>query len=258
MRDVRVAEVAARQYNRFSRAQLAALGIGDKEIERQIGRGRWVAVHEGVYAIAPALGDDRARWMAATLTHPGSVLSHASAGALWGWWDRPRFVEIVTRTGDGGPRRLDGVRAHRSERLSKDTTTRFGIPVTAVPRTLLDLTPSISVALLARSVREAIRLRTTTTAEIIDALATRHRARRGSRRLTLVVGRYAGLPLERARSASEVRALEILRDAGRPNARKEEIWRRAGFTVLRVPADELYANPVALLSIAPNVPQSPL
>ena len=38
--------------------------------------------------------------------------------------------------------------------------------------------------------------------------------RRGSRRLLAVLGRYSGLPIERARSGAEVRALEVLRAAG--------------------------------------------
>ena len=287
MVDVRVAELAARQHNRFSRRQLDELGVTDRQIRHRLSRGRWVSVHEAVFAIAPVLDDERGRWMAATLTEPGSVLSHASSGAAWGWWSRPRVVEIVTRHGDGGPRRNDGVLVHNSETLAGDTAVRFGIPVTAVPRTLLDLAPHISVAALSRCVREAIRLGTTSVSEIVDGLAVKHRGRRGSRTLLLVVSRYSDLPVHRARSGSEVIALEVLRDAGRvmpdlnrriageeadlswrserviieidggpfhldrgEDARKQEIWERAGWTVLRVPSGEVREK---LLTIAPNV-----
>jgi hypothetical protein len=291
MVDVRVAELAARQHNRFSLAQVSALGLGDDAIRHRLARGRWVAVHEGVFAIAPPLADDRGRWMAATLTAPGSVLSHASAGAAWGWWTRARGLEIVTRPGSGGPRRIDGVLVHRSAALAReDVLTLDGIPITGVPRTLLDLAPHIGNRLLARCVREAIRLRTTTAAEIIDALAGRHRGRRGSRRLAATVARYTGLPVHRARSGAEVAALEILRDAGRPapdlnrriageeadlswpacrliveidggqyhldageDARKTEVWERAGFTVRRLPAEVVVDDPQRLLALAPNV-----
>lgn len=283
--DVRVVELAARQYNRFSRAQLLALGMSETTINRRVHEGRWVEIHQGVFAIAPALEDERAEWMAATLTAPGSVLSHASAAAAWGWWDRRRVIEIVTRPGSGGPRRLDGVLVHRSESLAGNTTIRHGIPLTLVPRTLLDLTPHVGNGLLARCTREALRLRTTTTVEIVEALTTKHRGRRGCRRLALTLARYTDLPVHRARSASEVIALEILRDAGRPmprlnhevagkeadlvwpahgliveidggpfhldrgeDARKQATWERAGFTVLRVPSDELQER---LLSLAP-------
>jgi hypothetical protein len=287
MVDVRVSEVAAHQHNRFSLAQAQALGATARVVAHRLATGRWVAVHEAVFAIAPVLDDDRGRWMAATLTAPGTALSHASAAAAWGWWDRPRDVEVVTRRGSGGPRRLDGVLVHRSLTLEGETLLHHGIPVTNVPRTLIDLTPHIGSRLLARCVREAIRLRTTSAAAIIDALAGRYRGRRGSRRLALTVARYTGLPLERARSGAEVAALELLRDAGRPmpdlnrrivgeeadlswpalrliieidgrqyhldageDARKTELWEHAGWTVRRVPAEDMHER---LLAAAPNV-----
>jgi hypothetical protein len=294
MRDVHVVELAARQYNRFSRGQVLGLGITDRIIEHRLSSGAWTAVHDGVYAIAPALDLERSRFMAATLTERFSVLSHASSGALWGWWDRPRDVETVTRPGSGGPRKVDGVRVHRSDLLRGDWTTLHGIPVTTVPRTLVDLAAHVPAALLARCVREAIRLETTTVVEIMEALTTRYRGRRGSRRLKRVVTRYAGLPLDRARSGTEVRALVLLRDASRPmpelnakvagveadlvwrshrliveldggpfhldrgeDARKEAIWRDAGFTVRRLASEEVRDEPEHLLAIAPNVHQTP-
>jgi hypothetical protein len=295
MLDVRVAELAARQYNRFSLAQVEALGATSREIRHRLDTGRWVAVHAAVFAIAPALPDERAAWMAATLTAPGTVLSHASAGAAWGWWDRPRGFEVVTRPGSGGPERVDGLLVHRSSKLTGDIESRYGSPLTAVPRTLLDLTPHLGNGLLARCVRDAIRLGTTSAAEIIDALARRHRGRRGSRRLALVVARYTGLPVDRARSGAEVAALELLRDAARPmpelnrrvagveadlswpslrliieidggafhldvgeDARKTAIWERAGWTVERVPAQAVFDDPWHLLATAPNVEDLPL
>jgi len=297
MSDVRVVQLAARQYNRFSRAQLAELGFSDQAVAHRLAHGRWARIHEGVYAVAPALDDDRSHWMAATLTEAGSVLSHASAAAAWGWWDRPREVETVTRPGDGGPVCHEGVLVHRSETLAGDTTVHRGIPITRVPRTLLDLAPRVSYGLLARSVREAIRLQTTTPAEIIDGLATRHRGRRGSRRVATIVSRYTGLPVHRCRSGAEVLALEVLRDAGRPgplvnhriageeadlswraqrliieidggpyhldvgeDARKEACWRTAGWTVRRLPAEDVIRHPERLLALAPapNVAQPAL
>jgi hypothetical protein len=292
MKDVRVTELAARQYNRFSRAQLRVLGVSDEGIKHRVETGRWVAVHEGVYAIAPPLDEDRARWMAATLTDEGSVLSHASAAAAWGWWDRRRDVEIVTRPGAGGPRRHGELLVFRSETLAADTTMLMRIPITCVVRTLLDLAAHVDGRLLARCVREAIRLGTTSASEIVDALLGRHRGRRGSRRLILVVRRYSGLPVDRARSGAEIRALEILRDAGREmpvlnrkvageeadltwrrhrliieidggpfhldrgeDARKQAVWQHAGFAVLRLPSEDVYADPQRLLAMAPNVPE---
>ena len=292
MSDVRVTELAARQYNRFSRSQLLAIGVGDEAIKHRLENGRWVAVHQAVDAVAPVFNDDRGRWMAATLTDEGSVLSYASAGAAQGWWDRPRDIEIVTRPGSGGPVRHDGVLVFRSETLGPDTTMHLGIPITCVVRTLLDLAAHVDGRLLARCVREAIRLGTTSTPEIVDALLGRHRGRRGSRKLMLAARRYSGLPVHRARSGAEIRALEILREAQREmpklnrrvtgeeadltwpkhrliieidggpfhqdvgeDARKQAVWEAAGFTVLRLPSDDVYEHPERLLAMAPNVAQ---
>src|SRR3712207_701676 len=170
MSDVRVVALAGRQFNRFARWQLAGLGVSERTIKRRVAEGRWIAVHEGVFAIAPVLGEECARWMAATLTERGSVLSHASAAAAWGWWDRPRLFEIVTRPGNGGPCRHGDVLVHRSETLAGDTVDLHGFAITAVPRTLLDLAPHIGDRLLARCVRESIRLGTTTAYDITEGL----------------------------------------------------------------------------------------
>ena len=289
MIDVRVAELAARQHNRFSRRQLTALGVSEQVLRHRLASGRWVALHDAVYAIAPALDSDMSRWTAAILTEPGSVLSHSSAAGAWGIHDRPRLFEIVTRPGCGGPHRQGGVLVHRSETLAADTTTHRGLPITSVPRTLLDMAASVDRRLTARLAREALRLGLTTVPELADALTGRHRGRRGSRRLLLVVERYAGLPVARCRSGAEVRALELLRDAGRPgpdvnrriggeeadlswraerliieidggqyhldageDARKEEVWRRGGWHVERITADDVFDKPHRLLALAPE------
>lgn len=282
-------ELAARQYNRFSREQVLALGLSLRAIEHRVETGRWVAVHDGVYAVAPALGGERASWMAATLTAQETWLSHASAGAGWGWWTSRRDFETVTRRGSGGPRRLDGVLVHRSLVLDEDTTVLDGIPITTVERTLLDLAAHVGPRSLARATREALRLRTTSPVTIVEALTTRHRGRRGSRRLALALARYTGVPVERCRSGSEVQALIVLRDAGRvtprvnekiageeadlswprerliveidggpfhldvgEDARKQAIWERAGWTVRRLPSDDVFLAPERLLALAPT------
>lgn len=65
MRDAHIAELAGKQFNRVSRAQLLGLGVSDKAIETRLAAGRLVAVEEGVYAIAPVLEhDDWGRWKA--------------------------------------------------------------------------------------------------------------------------------------------------------------------------------------------------
>jgi hypothetical protein len=215
MRHVRAAQVAARQFNRISRAQLLELGFDDKAIWRYTREGALIAVEQAVFAFAPYRDDDWGRWMGTTLTAPGTVLSHTSAAAAWGFWSLERRYETVTRPGSGGPRRHGGVLVHHSSKLAGDVTDRDGIPITTVPRTLLDLARGVSDRALAWAVRESVRLELTSLIALGNALGKYFRWR-GSRRLADVVARYSGLPIERARSGAEVWAMEILRNAGRP------------------------------------------
>jgi hypothetical protein len=287
MRDVRIAELAGQQFNRVSWGQLVERGLGGAAIKRRIATGRLVVVEDGVFAVPPVLDDDWGLWMGATLTAPDTFLSRESAAAARGMWDLPRPLETVTRPGSGGPRRHGGLLVHRSSTLDGDTTELRGIPITTVPRMLLDLAGHLSHRALARAVRDAVRLKLITLHQLGDALG-RYRGRRGSRRLAGVVARYAGLPLEHARSGAEVRALEILRGAGRPlprlnrriageeadlswprirliievdggpfhldigeDARKQGIWEARGWTVRRIPSDDVYEHPERLLRLAP-------
>jgi hypothetical protein len=288
MRDVLVAELAGRQFNRVSLAQLFELGLSGRAVERRVAAGRLVSVEEGVFAVAPVLAHDEwGRWMGATLTAPGTVLSHVSAAAAWGFWSATREFETVTRPGNGGPRRLGGVFAFRSITLEGECTMLRGIPITTAERTLLDIARSVSRTALARAVRDAVRLELTTIERLADALGRAPRRRR-SRSLGIAIARYSGLPLERARSGAEVRAMEVLRTAGRrlprlneriageeadlswtrerliveidggpfhldvgEDARKQACWETAGWTVRRLPSDAVYDSPSALLALAP-------
>jgi hypothetical protein len=290
-----VAALAGKQFNRVSRQQLVALGLSHDTITYRLRTGQLVVVEEGVFAVAPLLQhDDWGRWMAATLTAPGSALSHASAAAAYGIWSAPREFEIVTRPGNGGPRRHGGVLVHRSSTLDGDCALLRGIRITSVSRTLLDLAGRINDRALARAIREAVRLRLSALGALGDDLG-RYRGRRGSRRLAASVARYAGLPLERARSDAEIRAMEILRAAGQPlpklnvriageeadlswprtsliieidggpfhldvgeDARRQARWEAAGWTVARLPADDVYERPERLLALTShaNVPHA--
>jgi len=182
---------------------------------------------------------------------------------------------------------------YRSSTLEGNTDELRGIPITTVLRTLLDLAARITARALGRAVREAIRMRLTTLAELFDYCA-RHPRARGTARLRTVLGRYSGLPLNRARSGAEVRAMEVLRDGGflLPNlnyviageeadlswprlrliieidggpfhldrgedARKQAIWEGAGWFVRRISSDDVYErlDPLVRLAASSNVPR---
>ena len=292
-----MARLAGAQFNRVSRAQLRQLGMSPDAIAHRVAEGRLVIVEPAVFAVAPVLEHDPwGAWMAATLTAPETHLSHHSAAAAWGLLGRQGPWETVSRPGAGGPRRHGGVLAFRSATLTGNTALLRGIPITSVTRTLHDIAPRVSRRALARAVREAVRLDLTTTAGIVEHLAE-NRGRRGSAILAATIARYAGLPIENARSGAEVRALEVLRDAGLAlpllngridgeeadliwarrriiieidggpfhrdageDARKESRWRAAGWAVHRFDADAVYDAPEQLVALAStaNVPRRAL
>ena len=281
MSDVRLIGLAERQHRCVAWRQLRALGYSKRAIEHRLAAGRLIIVFDGVYAVAPAGDDPRTRWMAATLTTPGSVLSHASAGAAYRIRILKAQFETVARHGNGGPERKGGVLILRTNRI--EATTLEGIPITTPERTLIDLAPHLNDTDLARAVREAMRLKHTTSSDLFVALA-RHRGRRGTRRLYEIASRYAGLPINRTRSDAEALALHLLRanppevnkriageeaDLSWPaekhiveldgpqfhldaaeDLRKQRLWERAGWAVRRLPTDDVYLHPERLIAAA--------
>jgi hypothetical protein len=79
--------------------------------------------------------------MAAVLAcGPGAVLSHFSAGRLWGMCGSNGPIEVLRQSGGFHPRGHQGVRLHQTRRLEAyEVTVERGIPVAAMERVLLDL-----------------------------------------------------------------------------------------------------------------------
>jgi hypothetical protein len=284
--DVRIRQLAAGQADVVAAWQLLSAGLTRRMVDDRVARWGWRVVHPGVYALTSAPLTRRQLWIAATLTAPDTVLSHASAAACWGIRPFEGRFETVTRPGSGGPRWLGGVLVRRSTTLDGDTTYHEGIRITTGARTLIDLARSLGTSATKRAFREALRLRATTRAEVLDTVS-RHRGRAGTRLLGGLATRYASVPYGRTRSDAEAIALEVLQDAGagRPmvnariageeadlvwlgpkliieldgpqyhqfpeeDARKQRAWEAAGFTVRRIPTDVVYDHPAQLIAAA--------
>ncbi len=136
--DRKVAALAGRQHGVVGRWQLHELGLGEKMIKTRIAHGGLIRLHRGVYAVGHRALTVESRWMAAVLAHgPHAVLSHRSAGQLWGLYPRSRIAPEVTCSGSKRTKR--GIVVHRGS-VSGDEMVRVrGIPVTSVPRTMFDL-----------------------------------------------------------------------------------------------------------------------
>lgn len=177
-RDAGIAELAARQHGVVARRQLLELGLGRGAVDRRIGAKRLHPVHRGVYAVGHRELSRLGWWMAAVLAcGPDAVLSHRSAAALW-------------RIREGSPTRVDvslprelasrhGIRARRALVPGDERTTHAGIPVTTVPRTLLDLAGVLQSHELNRALEQAEALRLSDPIPLV-AVVERHPAGAGS------------------------------------------------------------------------------
>src|SRR3954470_23301404 len=156
--DELIAELAAQQHEAVARRQLLALGIGRRAIAHRIAAGRLHVKWPGVYAVGHPRLTLEGWWMAAVLaTGLGARLSFRSAAMLWGIRQTDRTQIEVTRAVAG--RGLDGIERHRANLPADEVTVHRGIPVTTVPRTLLDLATVLTPRQLARAVNQAEILR---------------------------------------------------------------------------------------------------
>ncbi len=147
--DQGVEELAVAQQGRFTRAQVRQLGLARSTVQSHLRTGRWRRLSSKVLCLpgAPA-GSVADLWTAVLQAGPKAVVGHVSAAALHGFPSVPR----------GGPRLLvpNGTnlrsalfRAHQSRDLTPAEVVRVeGLPVTSIPRTLIDLAPEVSASRL--------------------------------------------------------------------------------------------------------------
>ena len=212
--DRRIAALAAAQHGLITRAQLLGIGLSASAVTRRLSGGRLHAVHRGVYAVGHPLLTRRGRDLAAVLAcGPRAVLSHRSAGALWGLvaWSGARHV---TAPRSRGP--VPGVVVHRTRRpVAAEMAIRDGVPCTTWARTLLDLSGDLPVHRLVRALEAAALAGLYDHAELASVLA-RAAGRPGAGRLREAVARGHHLTPSGTRSALEEAFLALIRSAPRP------------------------------------------
>lgn len=185
-RDLRVAQIAARQHGLVSARQLLACGLDRNAIAVRVRRGSLHRIHRGVYAVGhPALTQTASFTAAVLACGAGAALSDHAAAAhheLLGW---ERTEPDVTVPGNGG-RKLDGIRVHRRRLDPRDVWTRDGIRVTSPARTILDLAGTMGPRQLRRTVRQAQAERRVNVRALLELL-DRHPGHRGAARLRAVI-----------------------------------------------------------------------
>jgi very-short-patch-repair endonuclease len=135
---LQIAALAGRQHGVVARWQLTGFGMTAHMVKGRIRRGALHVIHRGVYAVGHRSLTVEGRWMAGVLAFgPKAVLSHRSAGQLWGLVPRSSIWPEVTRRSHarGRPR----LTIHRGSFRSDEVGRYRGIPVTSVARTMFDL-----------------------------------------------------------------------------------------------------------------------
>jgi hypothetical protein len=134
-RDARIARVGERQRGQIGRSQLRAIGISGSAVARLIARGYLHRRHSGVYSVGHRAPVPLASETAALLACRGAVLSHLSAGSLWGLMrgDAPAPVHVLVAGRQTA--RPAGVCVHRTHGLpARDVRMRERLPVTSPAR----------------------------------------------------------------------------------------------------------------------------
>lgn len=150
-------QLAESQGGYFSARQARRAGLSRAVLAYHVKTGRLLRVSRGVYRLAEFPETPHAdliiAWLAAG---EEAVVSHESALLLYGLTDLlPAEIHLtVPRTAS---RRLPGVRFHTAKLEPSEIARRHGLPVTALPRTLIDLIRSgVPQEWVMQAVRQAV------------------------------------------------------------------------------------------------------
>jgi hypothetical protein len=173
-----LASLAGRSHGVVTRGQLLAAGITSDEIRHRLLLGALLREHRGVYRVGHRAPSVEARYLAAVLAcGDAAVLSGRAAGHLWAILKGAAPPPEVTARYE---RRVPGVTTRRARSIQ--ATTHRGIPITTIPRTLVDLASHLSLDALARACHEA-GVRYGTTPQQVEAVM----ARRGAKKLRVIL-----------------------------------------------------------------------
>lgn len=209
-----LADLAKRQHGVVSIRQLVGpLGHSRSAVDRAVRAGRMHRLYRGVYAVGHTNLSLHAQCLAAVLAcAPEALLSHASAAWLWGLTNTSPLPAAVSAPGCRKPRAR--IRLHEARSLAaEDRALREGIPVTALPRTLLDLAATVRFEWLEKMVERSEDL------ELFDLRAVEDLLERtvghaGHGRLRKAIALYK--PSSFTRSSLEMRFLGLCLEAGLP------------------------------------------
>ncbi len=214
--DALLARFAQPRHGVFTRAQARRIGFSDDQIDHRLRTGRWLALTTEGLIIAGAPITFEARLLAATLSAPGAVGSHAAAAQLWGMPDIPRDHIVVTIP-RGGNHRIPSARVCESTDLQpRDVRHRKGIDVTSRELTMCDLGRVLSTGRLRHVYNDQFHRGLVTLPGVYGVFYRyARRGRRGIGRVRQVLEQY-GPGFAVPESELEQRTVVLLREAGFP------------------------------------------
>lgn len=215
----RIARLAEAQHGIVSRDQLRSFGKSEAAIDHAIATGRLHIIFRGVFGVGHRrIGSHGLLLAAVRACGKGSVVSHGTAAALLGLWDRqPHLIDVVAPIEAG--RKIPGIRRrHTPPPLPHEVVIHDAVPCTGPSRTIVDIAGIASEALLRRTIEQAAVNRMLDVFEIEAVLAGPRR--RGSRLLRRILQDWHRYPsTTRLRSRFEARLLPLLSRAGIPMPR---------------------------------------
>jgi putative AbiEi antitoxin of type IV toxin-antitoxin system len=208
-----LAELAERQHGVVSVRQLLGLGYSRDAIKRGKACGRLRHLCRGVYAVGHTPVTWHSRCLAAVLScGANAVASHRSAAWVWGLIRyRPDRLDVAVPVRRRHAR--SDLRLHYAPLTAEDRDLQEGIPVTAVPRTLLDLAAILSGERLDRALERSEELGLFDLRPM-DSLLARAGGHPGAGALRRALALYR--PPHFTRSGVERRFLELVQRAGLP------------------------------------------
>lgn len=225
-----MAEVAGRQHGVVGRGQLLELGLVDEAIEHGVATGRLYPLFRAAFAVGHLQVGSHGRMLAAVLAcGGGSAVSHGTAAALLGLWDRPPALVNVIAPIESG-RKIEGIRRrHVLLPSAGEREVREGIPCTSPSRTLVDLAGVVGEQSLRRTLERAAVLGLLDVVAV-DAALGRGR-RRGAPRLRIVLDDWRAQDRATLRSELEARLLALIVGEGLPAPLCNRVVRVAGRSI---------------------------
>jgi predicted transcriptional regulator of viral defense system len=221
-----IGRIASASHGVVTRRELLDAGLTHEEIRQRIKRGTLLVVHRGVYRVGHLAPSRESTYLAAVKAcGDGALLAGMAAAHLWGLLKgRPPAPVVFAAT----ERQVPGVVVRRARRNTArgaggscsdrngrlyldDAVSCRGIPVTTVPRTLVDLASSLHSSALARACHEAGVLHGTTPAQV-EAVLDRRPTSPGAATVRDILRGDARVTLSRLEDGF----LERLRNAGLP------------------------------------------